>query len=48
MDSDFARAVNAAMRLLAADERTVFVGQSVRLISRNISTSGAACVSLFR
>ena len=30
MDSDFAAAVNAAMRMLAADERIVFVGQSVR------------------
>ena len=30
MDSDFAKAVNNAMRMLAADPRTVFVGQSVR------------------
>ena len=30
MDSDFASAVNAAMRMLAADPRTVFVGQSVK------------------
>ena len=30
MDSDFARAVNNAMRMLADDPRTLFIGQSVR------------------
>ena len=30
MDSDFARAVNTAMRMLADEEETVFIGQSVK------------------